>query len=208
MREKHYTDEHIDFLRKIAKGKTRQDITNRFNKKFNQNRTVRAIGSQLSRHKIRTGMQGHATQFKKGHKTWNKGMKQEDFLSKGQINRSKKTRFKRGNVPYTRQEVGTERVNEHGFVEMKIKQPNVWKLKHRHVWEEANGEIPYRHVIMFKDRNKKNCALDNLVMVYQNTITTIGKRDSLTEYPEINEAIFNLTELEVKTNVIKAEGGK
>ena len=87
-------------------------------------------------------------------------------------------------------------------------QPDTWKLKHRHIWEEEHGEIPYRHVIIFKDGDKTNCGLDNLMMVYQNAVTTVGMRKSLTEYPEINEAIYHLTELEVKTNVRKKEQSK
>lgn len=208
MKYKHYTDEQIDYIREIAKGRTRQDITDLFNEKFNQNRTVKGIGNILHRHKIRTGMQGHATQFKKGNKAWNKGLKREEYLTKDQIVKSKETQFKKGQVSPRRKDLGAERINEFGFIEVKTEQPDTWKLKHRHIWEEEHGEIPYRHVIIFKDGDKTNCELDNMMMIYQNAVTTVGMRKALTEYPEINEAIYNLTELEVKTNVRKKEQSK
>ena len=208
MKYKHYTDEQIDYIREIAKGRSRQDITDLFNEKFNQNRTVKGIANILHRHKIRTGMQGYNTQFKKGNSAWNKGLKQEDFLTEEQILASKGTRFKKGHVSPRRKDLGAERINEFGFIEVKVKQPDTWKLKHRHIWEEEHGEIPYRHVIIFKDGDKTNCELDNLMMVYQNAVTTVGMRKALTEYPEINEAIYHLTELEVKTNVRKKEQSK
>src|SRR5699024_5564034 len=154
MKYKHYTDEQIDYIREIAKGRTRQDITDLFNEKFNQNRTVKGIGNILHRHKIRTGMQGYNTQFKKGNGAWNKGLKQEDYLTEEQILASKGTRFKKGQVSPRRKDLGTERINEFGFIEVKTEQPDTWKLKHRHIWEEEHGEIPYRHVIIFKDGDK------------------------------------------------------
>src|SRR5699024_9401696 len=131
MKYKHYTDEQIDYIREIAKGRTRQDITDLFNKKFNQNRTVKGIANILHRHKIRTGMQGYNTQFKKGNSAWNKGLKQEDYLTEEQILASKGTRFKKGQVSPRRKELGSERINEFGFIEVKTEQPDTWKLKHR-----------------------------------------------------------------------------
>ena len=116
MKYKHYTDEQIDYIREIAKGRTRQDITDLFNEKFNQNRTVKGIANILHRHKIRTGMQGYNTQFKKGNGAWNKGLKQEDYLTEEQIDKLKHTQFKKGHVSPRRKELGSERINEFGFI--------------------------------------------------------------------------------------------
>lgn len=198
---KHYTDNQIDYLRAIAKGRTRQEITDLFNERFNQKRTMRAIGSVLSRYKIRTGMQGHATRFNKGEPSWNAGKKMTDYLTDEQIKSVKKNQYKPGDVPQIYKPVGTERFTSENWMEIKIEEPDVWVKKHRHVWEQAHGEIPERHVILFKDENRQNCELDNLYMVHQSAVTTVGKRKSLTEYPELNELIYKVTELEVVSNV-------
>lgn len=189
---KHYTDEQIDYLRQIAYKRTRQEITDLFNKKFGTNKTVRSIGCQLSRKNIKTGMQGHNTRLKKGNTPWNKGM--EGLIIPG----SEKGWFKKGHTD-KRSPIGSERMIE-GWKEIKIADPDVWVKKHRYVWEQAHGEIPHRHVITFKDGNRENCDLSNLFMVSQNAVTTVGKRKQQTEYPELNETIYRMTELEMAAN--------
>lgn len=43
--------------------------------------------------------------------------------------------------------VGDEVINDFGYVKVKVAEPNVWKFKHRIVWELAHGEIPANSVI-------------------------------------------------------------
>lgn len=38
-------------------------------------------------------------------------------------------------------------------------------LKHRFLWETANGPIPKGHKVIFADGDKTNITLDNLIMV-------------------------------------------
>ena len=38
-------------------------------------------------------------------------------------------------------------------------------------------------------------------MVNQNAVTTVGKRKQTTDYPELNETIYRMTDLEVTANV-------
>lgn len=99
-RGKHYTPQEVEYIRSIAKGRTRQEITDMFNAKFNDNRTLRSIGSQLNRRGIKTKMQGHATQFKNGAKPWNKGMK---GLQIGGVD----TQFKKGQKSANSKPIGT-----------------------------------------------------------------------------------------------------
>ncbi|EOV0254068.1 HNH endonuclease signature motif containing protein [Salmonella enterica] len=44
-------------------------------------------------------------------------------------------------------------------------EPNRWELKHRLVWEKYRGEIPENGVIRFIDDNRRNCDIDNLMLV-------------------------------------------
>jgi hypothetical protein len=40
-----------------------------------------------------------------------------------------------------------------------------WKEKHRYIWEQAHGKIPEGMIIIFLDKNRQNCDLENLAMV-------------------------------------------
>jgi hypothetical protein len=41
----------------------------------------------------------------------------------------------------------------------------VWEPLHRNIWKKANGEIPPKHIVIFKDGNTLNCELDNLELI-------------------------------------------
>ena len=99
------------------------------------------------------------TQYQKGNVPANKGNK----LSKETIAkmRAKGTIFEKGHTPVTTKPVGSTRISKDGYLEEK--QPDgKWKLKHRIIWQQANGIIPKGHYIVFKDRNKGNVVLSNL----------------------------------------------
>ena len=62
--------------------------------------------------------------------------------------------------------IGTERIDSHGYVEVKISSfPSKWKGKHHLVWEAHNGPIPDGNVVIFADRNKFNISIDNLILL-------------------------------------------
>ena len=103
--------------------------------------------------------------FSKGHQPMNKGLKQSEYMSDAQIEKTKATRFKKGCIPKNHKEVGYERVNRDGYIEVKTAEPNVFELKHRLVWIEYNGEIPPGYNIQFKDGNKQNICIENLYMI-------------------------------------------
>ena len=126
------------------------------------------LGIKSSHEKIvRTGMMGvnHpksvASRFKKGHVPPNKGKK----MSAEVYAKVSRTMFKKGDMPHTYRPVGSERVNVDGYVEVKVADPNKWKLKHRVIWEEAHGPIPRGHNVQFRDGNGQNLSLDNLYLI-------------------------------------------
>lgn len=106
-----------------------------------------------------------AGMFKKGYTPPNKGKKWGEFMSpKGQEN-SRKTTFKKGHTPKNHKPIGYQRITVDGYIEVKTQEPNVFKLKHRLIWEEHNGPIPKGHNIQFRDKNPHNCSIDNLYMI-------------------------------------------
>lgn len=105
-------------------------------------------------------------QIKKGNIPINKGKKQAEYMSAEKIERTKATRFKKGNIPTNYRPVGSERVDNDGYIYVKIADPNKWELKHRVTWEKHFGDIPEGSNIQFKDGNRLNCDdINNLYMI-------------------------------------------
>lgn len=136
---------------------------------------ARKLGLECSQEKIRrSGLMssGHpnviASRFSKGHVPDNKGKRMPPEV----YEKVRRTMFKKGHESINRREVGSERVNVDGYVEVKVREPNKWRLKHRVVWEEANGEIPEGYNIQFRNGNRLDCSLGNLYL--------ISRRDQLT----------------------------
>lgn len=102
-----------------------------------------------------------AHRFKKGSVPVNKGQK----ISPEIYEKIKGTMFQKGHVPQNHREVGSERVNVDGYVEIKIAEPNKWRQKHRVVWEQHNGTIPKGMNIQFKNHNTQDCRIENLYMI-------------------------------------------
>jgi len=108
---------------------------------------------------------GKAYRFQKGQSPVNKGKKQTDYMSKEAIERTKSTRFKKGNTPPNAVPVGYERLDKDGYICVKVEGLPKLILKHRHIWEQHNGPIPSGNNIQFKDGNRQNCDIDNLYMI-------------------------------------------
>lgn len=110
-------------------------------------------------------------QFKNGHEPFNKGKEQKFWMSKEAQEGCKRGQFKAGEVRSTSptyRPVGYECVRKnHGrpYVYIKVAKGKKMVMKHRWVWEQANGPIPKGHNIVFIDGNTLNCSLENLRMV-------------------------------------------
>lgn len=102
-----------------------------------------------------------AHRFKKGSVPPNKGKK----MSPEVYEKVKETMFKKGNSPVNHREVGSERINVDGYIETKVAEPNVWRLKHRIIWEQYNGVIPAGYNVQFKNRNTQDCRIENLYII-------------------------------------------
>lgn len=102
-----------------------------------------------------------AHRFTKGHVPQNKGKK----MSPEVYAKAAPTMFKKGSTPVNHREVGSERVNVDGYVEIKVAEPNKWRLKHRVLWEQVNGEIPAGMNVQFKNGNSQDVRIENLYLI-------------------------------------------
>lgn len=149
------TDEK-EYLKKITPGHHYKEIAELMSKKFDMEFTVSQIKNAIGRYKLNTGFNG---QFQKGNIPYNKGVK--GVIHEG----CKKTWFKKGNIPTNHKDVGTERVNVYGYVEIKVAEPNKWRLKHHVIYEKHNGLIPKGYNVIFGDGDPMNLYIDNLILV-------------------------------------------
>lgn len=130
-----------------------KEMSERLNEKFGRSYTKEQIKSFYANHSLNSGLTGR---FEKGHVPVNPFT--SDTLPPGGL----KYRFKKGQKAINHRPVGSERISVDGYVEIKVEEPNVWRLKHQVVWEQHNGKVPEGMKIFFLDKNKQNTNIENL----------------------------------------------
>lgn len=187
-----FTKEIVEFIRLNATGLKTDELTVLINKHFNASFTCSQIKNCKSRYHITSGVK---TCFVKGNTPHNKGKKQSDFMSDEAINRTKATRFKKGNIPHNHRLVGSERITKDGYTEIKVAEPNKWKLKHVMIWEQVNGEKPKSSVVIFLDGNKQNFDIENLKLIKRAQLAVMCKNGMFSDNAEITDANSNIAKL-------------
>ncbi len=147
--------------------------------------------------------EGIPHQFKKGQTPANKGLRRPGW-SPG---RMRETQFRKGQRTGKAAEnwkaIGTIVTDTEGYQRIKVREavhgaeatgfgnPAVWPFLQRHVWEQRKGPIPPGHVVAFIDKNRQNCAIENLECIprselaRRNGMWTIYPRD-LAEVIQLN----------------------
>lgn len=125
-------------------------------------KTERYMSSEFACRLRRGDNVGAGTRFKKGHETWNKGMKGLDLGGK-------ETQFKPGQKPHNTKPIGSARLSKEGYLQWKITEtgypPKDWIGVHILIWEEHHGPVPAGHAVAFKDGDKRNIVIGNLELV-------------------------------------------
>ena len=140
-----------------------------------------------------------ATRFPKGHIPDNKGKRVYPEV----YEKMSSTMFKKGHTPANHREVGSERINKDGYIEIKVAESKRWRLKHRIIWEQVNGEIPKGYNVQFKNHNPQDCRIENLYLICR--ADQIAKENSyLAKYPKEIQELIHLKGL-VNRAIHKAE---
>lgn len=124
------------------------------------------------------------SRLKKGNCPFNKGKRQPEFMSSLAIERTKGTRFSKGQCPHNTKSdfdisVRTDKTGiTYKYIRISL---GKWVPFHRYTWQQVNGEIPKGRKLVFKDANSLNCELGNLELL---TAGELMKRNSLHNYPK------------------------
>lgn len=188
-----YTDEEKAFMEEFVPGHSYAEIQKAFIERFGWEITIGQVNAYIGNHHLNTGRTGC---FEKGHVPSNKGKK----MSADVYEKAKDTMFKKGHMPHNYRPVGSERVNRDGYIEVKTKDPKTWKLKHRIVWEAVNGKIPRDSIIIFRDGDRQNVSIDNLLMI-KKSVNAVLNHTGLAVYEgEAKETAIKLAELKIETS--------
>lgn len=132
------------------------ELTRMLNKRFGAQRTEGSVKAALSRFGFKSGRDGR---FKKGNRPSPKAG------AKG----PNRTSFKKGRKPHTWRPIGTERITKEGYLQRKVSDTGNtvrdYVEVHRLLWEEHHGPIPGGHVVIFKDGDRTNIVIENLMLV-------------------------------------------
>lgn len=191
--QRRYPDGMYEFIRDNSWGVSSQKMADMTNEKFGTNWTATGMKQFRQRHGIKSGETGW---YQKGRSPANKGKKLEEYVGEKRAKeiktRIEKTQFKPGQTPLNELPVGS--ITKHvDYMYIKVTDEHDylwdnWKPLHRHVWEQAHGLIPEGMKIIFKDGNRENCNLDNLLMVTAGEVATLNKKGYRSKNPELTEA--------------------
>ena len=195
MARRMFTEEEIEFIKATFPGRTRNELADLFAKRFGDGASMEQVSRAAYSRGITNGWAGNRFPnnacFKKGHKAWNKG-------KKGITVGGKETQFKKGQKPWSHRPVGSERIQQDGYVYVKVAEPKDWRPKHRVVWEAAHGPIPEGHVIVFADMNRTNCNLDNLLLVSREKLAVMNKRGLVLPDARLTKAGMTIADIHMK----------
>jgi hypothetical protein len=173
-----WTDEEDNRLKRLYSNHTNAELAELFN------RTPKAIAARAYNLRLKKDEnwkynQTKKGQFKKGHVSYNKGLKG--------IHLSPETEFKPGNQPKNTKFDGAisiryERINGQRKPYYYIRLAKAkWKPLHRHIWEQIKGKIPKTHVVRFIDGNTLNVDINNLMCISMAQNIQLNKK-RLTNY--------------------------
>lgn len=195
-----YPEGMEDYVRSIAEGRTVYQIADLVNKRYGAG-TIDAV-------RVRAFKKNHGivsnlnARFKKGCVPYNKGKKQEEYMSPEAIERTRPTRFQPGHPAHNRVPVGTISKNKYGYLLIKTKaegsQWERWEFLHQKVWETHNGPIPSGMIVSFKNGDKENVGIDNLMLITMQENAELMRSGLRFDERELTETGLTLAKLKIK----------
>lgn len=184
-----------EFVRDNSYGVPSAELAEIVNERFGTDINAVNMKAYCQRNGINRGISGW---FQKGHVPANKGKKASEYVTPEALERSRRTQFKKGNIPQNYVPVGTITIVR-GDKLIKIsdtgEQWGRWKYLSRYTWEQHNGPIPEGMCVAFKDGDSLNCDISNLILMTRGEIATMNKKGFRADIPEVTEAGLNVVRL-------------
>lgn len=173
------------------------ELTKEVNKKFGTSYSVNQIRAFRKNNHLRCI---HNGRFTNDQTSWCKGKKWDEIMPKHSQNNCMKTCFKKGQFPHNRVPIGTIVMRPDGYSWIKIQDGHGvknFKQLHYVIYEQAYGPIPDGMIVTFRDQDKSNFSLDNLVLI------THAENARLMNYhlrlnPELIDMALDIVRLEGK----------
>ncbi len=190
-----------EFIRDNSWGVSSKEMAEMCNEKFGTDWTPTGMKQFRQRHGIKSGETGW---YQKGHAPANKGKKLEEYVTDPERaadirRRIAGTQFKKGHSPQNELPIGSIVISSSGYKlrkkQMKGGQWDRWEFLHRALWVEHNGPIPDGMLVTFRDGNKLNCDLDNLILVTRSENAQLNKLELRSQDPDLTDAGLNLIRL-------------
>lgn len=207
-----YTEEEVEWLKDNVYGVRHEELTRRFNERFGTNVNRYNIRNMLIRRGIKNGLnQSDLTKEMKQFVFDNyEGISNQELADR--LNAKFGTNFKatkfadfkwaNGLRSGYRFEVENLRKKKHleetlrqdGYTYVKVN--DEWYPKQRYIYEKYKGEIPEGYVVIFRDGNKQNFDLDNLMLADKKLLSRVASL--MTDDKDLNETIILNGKLQIK----------
>lgn len=194
-------DVHVEFICKEAHKYSNQELVDAIEKEFGIRPTIHMVKHYKFVNQVKSKTNGR---FKKGNIPWQAG-------TKG-LFKPNRTSFKKGDLPVTTHPLGAEAVMG-GILYVKTDEKPIngsgrntlvnWTPKHRILWEEAYGEVPKKSIFIYKDGDRSNVTLDNLICIPRSEAMIFYTHGLSSDDPEANELGVEISRLIISKNKMK-----
>lgn len=194
-----YPQGMYEFIRDNSWNVSSKEMAEMVNEKFGTSFTQTGMKQFRQRHGIKSGSTGW---YQKGHPPGTKGKTLEEICKNDpeKLARVREKQFKKGMTPVNELPIGTITTNSYGY---KIRKKQMegslwerWEFLHRAVWEEHNGLIPEGMIVSFKDGNKLNCDINNLMLLTSSENAVMNRKHYRFEDPDLTVAALNMVRLQ------------
>lgn len=172
-----YPQGMYEFIRDNFWGVSSAKLAEMVNERFGTSFSPSAMNQFRYRHGIRSGCLGR---YQKSHEPGNKGKAGRPLMPVGAI-----VKKRDGSLFRKKQMEGSLRER--------------WEPLHRAVWEEHNGPIPEGMVVSFKNGDKGDVDISNLMLLTREECLELNRSGLRFDERELTEAGLTVARLKIKT---------
>lgn len=204
-----YPQGMYEFVRDNSWGVSSREMAEMTNEKFGTNWTQNGMKQFRQRHGIKSGVTGW---YQKGRAPGTKGKTLEEICKHDpeKLERVRNSQFKKGHSPTNELPIGSVVINSYGYKirkkQMEGKLWERWEFLHRAVWEEHHGKIPEGMTVSFRDSNRLNCDISNLMLITRGENVALTRMHYRFDDPEMTDAGLKVIRLKNRRKELK--GGK